>query len=270
MALTAAQIEARSGKLTASRVGVLMKDDPAAVLQLYREMIGEAQEENLDDVWAVQLGNATEQLNLDWYAKKNTPVTRRGEVVVHPVLDWAAATLDGWDDFLKCPVECKHTGGYEPLEVIVERYQPQMHWQMICTQTEQCALSVIMGAREPIVETVHRDRSYAGDLLRRAAYFMDHVRRRVPPIVLPAIPPLVDPTKTYDFTGNNLWASQAADWLANHEGAKVAKAAEAALKEIVPADAKKVTGHGVRITRDRAGRLSLRVDDAVKPETVRT
>jgi hypothetical protein len=259
MALTAAQIEARNGKLTASRVACLMKGDPVAIMRLYREMIGEQAEEDLSDVWAVQLGSVTEQLNLDWYQRNNTPVTRRGEVVA--ACDWAAATLDGWDDFLKCPIECKHVGGFEPLEIIVERYQPQMHWQMICTKTRQCVLSVIMGAREPLIEVVPRDNIYALELWKRGFEFMECVRRRVPPVALPEIAAPVDPTKVYDFTGKNIWAAQAADWLANREGARVAKAAEAALKEIVPADAKKVTGHGVRVTRDKAGRLSLRVDE---------
>lgn len=263
MALTAAQIEARRGKLTASRVGCLMKGDPVAIMQLYRELIGEAELEDLSRVWPVQLGSATEQLNLDWFEiKQRLHVTRRGEVVVHPDHKWACCTLDGWLTDLRCPLETKHVGGREPFEVVVERYQPQIHWQMLCTRSEQCVLSVIMGANEPVVEFVPRDEEYAMELLRRGAQFMDFVRRRVPPVALdPAAPP-VDPSKRkpYDFTGNNLWASQAADWLANHAAAIVAEAAEKALKELVPADANKVTGHGVKITCDRAGRKSLRVD----------
>src|SRR5580765_6987801 len=97
--LSPTQIEARRGRLTGSRVACLMTGDAAAILRLYREMIGEAVEEDLSDVWPVRLGEATEQLNLDWYERKNrTPVTRRGDVVVHRDYDWAACTLDGWID----------------------------------------------------------------------------------------------------------------------------------------------------------------------------
>ena len=70
--------------------------------------------------------------------------------MTHPTPTYA--TLDGWIDVLECPIECKHDGGREPLEVIVERYQPQMQWQMECTGADQCALSVIMGASEPVVQ----------------------------------------------------------------------------------------------------------------------
>jgi hypothetical protein len=97
--LSPAQIEARKGKLTASRVACLMTGDATEIMRLYLEMIGEERPENLSDVWPVQLGSATEQLNLDWFERKNRmPVTRRGEVVVHPDYPWAACTLDGWID----------------------------------------------------------------------------------------------------------------------------------------------------------------------------
>jgi hypothetical protein len=79
MSLTAEQIRARQGKLTASRVACLMHGDAAKIMQLYREMIGEGEPENLDHVWPVRLGSATEQLNLDWFEMKNGPLSRRGE-----------------------------------------------------------------------------------------------------------------------------------------------------------------------------------------------
>jgi predicted phage-related endonuclease len=95
--LTKEQIDKRRGRMTASRVSALMTGDKEKIMRLYREMIGEEVEEDLSNVWPVQLGSATEQLNLDWFQKKNgLLVTRRGEVVVHPQHDWAAATLDGW------------------------------------------------------------------------------------------------------------------------------------------------------------------------------
>lgn len=162
------------------------------------------------------------------------------------------------------PLEMKHVGGFEPLEVIVERYMPQVQWQMFVTGAQKAVLSVIMGAREPITETIPRNDEYIAEMVKRASYFMDCVRRRVPPVELPEVPAPIDPTivhKSYDLTSNNLWASLASDWLASKDAAETAKAAEKALKEIVPADAKKCTGAGVRVTRDRAGRLSLRVDE---------
>lgn len=256
--LTDEQVRLRAGKLTASKVGVLMRGNAEEIMRLYREMIGEEQEEDLSGVWAVQLGACTEKLSLDWYERKGNPVSRRGEVFVRMRVDWAACTLDGWDDVLQCPVECKHVGGREPLEVVIDRYQPQLHWQMLCTGADKCALSVIRGADEPLVEYIELDHDYAAELMRRAEQFMDFVRRCIPPVILPPAPAPGDARKVYDFNGNNKWAADAQDWLLTRRDAQVCKDAEKALKAMVPEDAAKCHGHGVQITRDRAGRLSLR------------
>ncbi len=256
--LNAEQLKAREGKLTASRVACLMTGDAPKIMQLYREMIGEGEPENLDHVWPVRLGSATEQLNLDWFEMKNGPLSRRGDVVVHKKFDWGAATLDGWSDDLDCPVECKHVGGREPLEVIIDRYQPQMQWQMEVTGAAQCALSVIMGANEPIVEFIERDADYAGEMVKRGLQFINCVRKRIIPVVLAPVPSPADATKIVDMTGNNTWASSALEWLSTRDAAALCKDAEKILKAAVPEDAKKCHGHGVQITRNRAGHLSLR------------
>jgi predicted phage-related endonuclease len=259
--LSPAQIEARKGRLTGTRMKCLMEGDAPAILQLYYEMTDDPAfvPEDLSGIWPVALGAATEQLSLDWYERKNrTPVTRRGEVVVHPRYDWAAATLDGWDDVLGCCIEVKHVGGREPFEVVVDRYWPQMGWQMEVTGAKQCALSVIMGASEPIVDYYDRDSEYAAEMLARGRQFMDCVTARRPPVALPAVPPPIDVSKYYDMTGRNEWANAAATWLITKGSARDHADAEKYLKSIVPPDARKCTGYGVVITRDRAGRLSLR------------
>jgi YqaJ-like viral recombinase domain len=95
--LTPEQIAARKNKLTASRVACLMQGDAVKIMQLYLEMIGDAIEEDLSHIWPIRLGEATEQLQCDWFEEKNhVLVTRRGEVVVHPDYPWAACTLDGF------------------------------------------------------------------------------------------------------------------------------------------------------------------------------
>lgn len=264
--LSPAQIEAREGKLTASRVACLMTGDEAKILNLWREMVGDPAfaPEDLSGVWAVQLGAHTESLNLDWFERKHGPVSRRGEVVVHKMTDWMAATLDGWSDKHGCPIECKHCGGREPLETIVDRYQPQMHWQMLCTGATECALSVIMGANEPVVELIPLDGDYADELACRAANFMQHVWSLTPPIALAPVASPIIPAKTYDMAGSNEWAAYASDWLANIAGKKIADKAEKDLKQLVPADAVLCHGYGVKISRARNGNLSLREHNNAK------
>jgi hypothetical protein len=256
--LSPQQLREREGKLTASRVSCLMTGDEAAILALWRELCGgESEERDLSDVWPVRLGETTEQLSLDWFDRKHGPVTRRGEVVIGK-FDWMAATLDGWSDLHGCPVECKHVGGRESFDVIRERYFAQMTWQMLCTEASQCALSVIMGANEPVVEYVDKDDAYASELMMRAEAFWLCVQNLTPPCAVPAVAAPVKPERIYDMQGSNTWAANAATWLTTKTAAKDFTAAEKELKTLVPTDAAKCVGHGITINRDRAGRLSIR------------
>src|SRR5436305_9415005 len=75
---------------------IIMGDDEAALLRLWREKRGEVEPEDLSDNLIVQLGSVTEPLNRRWF-ERNT-----GQVVIevqrrvfHPVKRWMAATLDG-------------------------------------------------------------------------------------------------------------------------------------------------------------------------------
>lgn len=255
------QLAQRDGKLTASRVACLMTGDADKIINLWRELVGDPAfvPEDLSDIWAVQLGSHTEVLNLDWYERRTgKPLSKRGDVVVHPSYDWAAATLDGWDGDLSAPVECKHVGGFEPTAKILERYAPQAHWQMMVTGATQCVFSIIEGAREPLIETVRLDLDYAAELLTRARAFMECVRTLTPPVALAPIAAPVVPVKTYDMQGNNAFASEAVSWLLNRQAAKDFASSEKSIKAMTPADAIKCHGYGITVSRNKAGSLSIR------------
>jgi hypothetical protein len=260
--LTAEQQEARSGKLTGSMVGALMSGDPDKILHLWRIMVGEEEEPDLSKVWPVQLGAATEQLNLDWFElKTGHPVTKRGAFVVHPFEHWMGCTLDGWDDVLSVPIEAKHVGGFEEPDVVLQRYQPQLHWTMLCTRTTSIRFSVIYRASEPAVETIHLHQPYADGLLKRAKEFMVYVDTFTPPVVMPRVEAPVLPTITVDMTAtklSNQWGDAAARWLENIPSAIRADEAEKELKGLCPVEAREAHGAGVKITKDKKGRMSLR------------
>lgn len=259
--LSPAQIAQREGKLTASRVACLMSGDEQAILNLWRELTGDPSyvPEDLSDVWAVQLGSHTESLNLDWYCRRTGKnISRHGEVVLHSKCDWAACTLDAWDDQLAAPIEAKHCGGFEKIETVIARYQPQAHWQMIVTGASKCIFSIIEGAREPTIEVVERDEAYATELWSRAEHFMQCVFELRPPVALPAVSPPVKAEKIYDMTGNNQWASEAVTWINTRQAWKDNAASDKAIKLLVPADAAKCIGHGLLVSRNKAGALSIR------------
>jgi len=263
MALTATQIAARDGKLTASRVGILMNGKPEAILDLWKELTGDPScvPEDLSDVWAVQLGSETEALHLRWYAKRTErPIARVGEVVTHPNFPWASCTLDAWDVQLSCPVECKHVGAWRKIEDCVETYQAQLHWQMICTNSKQAVLSVIFGSSEPVQVTIPFDETYATELSKRAADFWHCVENLIPPVILPPIAAPVLPSDMIeiDMAGNNAWSDQAIEWLENKTAAKKFDKAAKELKELVKPNCSKAFGHGIEITRSKSNALTIK------------
>jgi hypothetical protein len=97
-------------------------------------------------------------------------------------------------------------------------------------------------------------------MLRRGTEFWRCVITGEVPVDLPPVPAPIIANRTYDFSENNQWCSEAFAWLENRAAADKCKDAEKILKTLVPEDAKKVTGAGVYISRDRVGRLSLRAD----------
>ena len=75
---------------------IIMGDDEAALIRLWREKRSEIEPENLSGNLLVQLGLATEDLNRRWYeANTGQVVTDIQRNIRHPVLRWMGATLDG-------------------------------------------------------------------------------------------------------------------------------------------------------------------------------
>jgi YqaJ-like viral recombinase domain len=74
---------------------VIMGDDEAAPLRLWREKRGEVEPEDLSGNLIVQLGLATEKLNRRWYqSQTGRVITGVQQWRRHPTLHWMAATLE--------------------------------------------------------------------------------------------------------------------------------------------------------------------------------
>ena len=91
-----AKLSDRRSFIGGSDARIIMGDDEAALLRLWREKRGEVEPEDLSGNLIVQLGSVTEDLNRRWY-ERNTgqAVTEVQRQVFHPVKRWMAATLDG-------------------------------------------------------------------------------------------------------------------------------------------------------------------------------
>src|ERR1700760_3749182 len=75
---------------------VIMGDDEAALVRLWREKRGEVEPEDLSGVLVVQLGTVTEDLNRRWFERNTGKAVRDVQRrVSHPVHQRVGGTLGG-------------------------------------------------------------------------------------------------------------------------------------------------------------------------------
>ena len=80
-----------------SDVRIIMGEDEAALLRLWREKRGEVEPEDLSGILTVQLGVVTEPLNRHWFERNTGQIINDVQRQVrHPVIRWMGATLDGF------------------------------------------------------------------------------------------------------------------------------------------------------------------------------
>ena len=119
---------------------IIMGDDEAALLRLWREKRGEVEPEDLSGNLIVQLGSVTEDLNRRWY-ERNTgqAVTEVQRQVFHPVKRWMAATLDGMVKATGAVFEAKFMLPWTfSEEAAVTKHMAQLQHNMWVTASRTC------------------------------------------------------------------------------------------------------------------------------------
>src|SRR5262249_19311006 len=139
---------------------IIMGDNEAALLRLWREKRREVEPEDLSGNLVVQLGLATEGLNGRWY-ERNT-----GHVLIdiqrqirHRALRWMAATLDGRVEATGAVFEAKFMLPWSfSEEAAAEKYMPQLQHNMWVVAERSTVLSVITGGGKWVEITTMRIR----------------------------------------------------------------------------------------------------------------
>src|SRR5262249_57920525 len=89
---------------------IIMGNDEAALVRLWREKRGEAEPDDLSGNLVVQLGSATEELNRSWYERNTGRRVRDVQRHVrHSAISWMGATLDRIVDGVDAVFEAKFT-----------------------------------------------------------------------------------------------------------------------------------------------------------------
>lgn len=257
----AAWHEARRQGLGGSDARIYMNGSPEERIRLWQEKRGEVEPENLDWVLPVQMGNATEALNLAWLSYSlGVEFVPGYEQIVHPKYSFMRCNPDGLRPNGEAMGQCKHVNAWSKLPEVVEKYSAQCQHEMFVTGIPICYLSVFIGTTTHEVVKIEADTFYQDLLLERAKAFWACVESgELPDEVAPvaANVPLSE-RKPYDMTGNNEWASWADAWLVNAKAAKIFKGAEKELRLLVPADASEVKGHGVIAKVSKDGKIGLK------------
>jgi putative phage-type endonuclease len=255
--------ENRRGFIGGSDARIIMGENGAALLQLWKQKRGEAEPEDLSANLVVQLGVVTEPLNRHWF-ERNTGQTLRDvqRRVRHSVIRWMGATLDGVVAETGAVFEAKFMLPWSFSEgAAAEKHTAQLQHNMWVTNAKLAVLSILTGGGKWVEITIPADSLYQHLLLTAEKKFWRCVESGEPPRLFGLEPPRVriDAIRVVDMSASNSWAEFAGVFLRTREAYIEHERAKSELKGLVPEDAKEAIGHGVRARRSKAGAISFDV-----------
>ena len=240
---------------------IVMGDDQAALVRLWREKRGEIEPEDLSANLIVQLGVVTEALNRCWYEANSgqvlTDVQRR---VFHPALHWMAATLDGRVEGSGAVFESKFMLPWNfSEEAAAEKYMPQLQHNMWVVAARSAVLSVITGGGRWVEIKTHADPLYQHLIITAERKFWHCVESGEPPLLFGVEPPKprIEAVRIVDMSSSNAWAEFAAVFARTRVAHSEHEQAKADLKALMPEDAMQAIGHGLRAKRSKSGAVSF-------------
>jgi predicted phage-related endonuclease len=251
----------RRGIIGGSDARIIMGQDEAALIRLWREKRGQIEPEDLSGNLIVQLGVVTEPLNRQWF-ERNTgrAITDVQKRIQHPVVRWMGATLDGIVEATGAVFEAKFMLPWSfSEEGAAQKYLPQLQHNMWVTNSTTSVLSVITGGGKWVEIAVPADSLYQHLLFTAEKKFWRCVESGEPPRLfgIETPPARIGAVRVVDMSSSNSWAEFAAQFretraaFLKHENAKVE------LKSLMPEDAKEAVGHGVRARRSKSGAFSF-------------
>jgi predicted phage-related endonuclease len=240
---------------------VIMGEDEAALVRLWREKRGEAEPADLSGNLIVQLGLATEDLNRRWYeANTGQVITDVQKRVFHPALKWMAATLDGRLSGSDAVFESKFMLPWSfSEEGALAKYSPQLQHNMWVVAARTAVLSVITGGGKWVEIVAHADPLYQHLIVTAERKFWRCVENGEEPKLFGVEPPKprIEAIRIVDMSTSNAWAEFAGLFAETRQAHLDHEQAKAELKGLMPEDAKEAIGHGVRAKRSKSGSISF-------------
>lgn len=240
---------------------IIMGEDEKALVRLWRQKRGEVEPEDLSGNLIVQLGTVTEDLNRRWYeVNSGHVITDVQRHVLHPMLRWMGATLDGRVEGTGAVFEAKFMLPWSfSEEAAAAKYMPQLQHNMWVVAARTAVLSVITGGGKWVEITAHADPLYQHLILTAERKFWRCVETGEPPCLFGVDPPKprLEPIRIVDMTSSNAWAEFAGIFARTRAAHGEHERAKAELKALVPEDAMQAVGHGLRAKRSKSGSVSF-------------
>jgi predicted phage-related endonuclease len=256
-----AHLPNRNAFIGGSDARVIMGDNEADLVRLWREKRGEVEPEDLSDNLLVQLGTVTEELNRRWYQRNTGSAVRDVQRrIVHPVHRWMAATLDGRVDPGGAVFEAKFMLPWTfSEETAAEKHMAQLQHNMWVANAKSAALSIITGGGKWAEIAIHADPLYQHLLLTAEKKFWRCVMSGDEPALFGVEPPRprLEAVRIVDMSASNAWADLATTYRRTRAAHQEHECAKAELKKLVPEDAKEAMGHGLRAKRSKSGAVSF-------------
>ena len=247
---------------------IIMGNDEARLLRLWREKRGEAEPEDLSGNLIVQLGSVTEDLNRRWYEATTgqliADIQRR---VHHQALPWMAATLDGRVEGSGAVFESKFMLPWSfSEEGAAEKYMPQLQHNMWVVAARTAVLSIITGGGKWVEIKTQADPLYQHLIVTAERKFWRCVETGEQPKLFGVDPPKprLEAIRIVDMSSSNAWAEFAGIYSRTRSAYLEHEQAKSELKGLMPEDVKEATGHGIRAKRSKSGAISF---DLVRGET---
>jgi predicted phage-related endonuclease len=253
----------RRSFLGGSDARIIMGNDEAELVRLWREKRGEREPQDYSGNLIVQLGVATEPLNRRWYERTTGQVIKDVQSRVrHPVIRWMAATLDGIVEGSGAVFEAKFMLPWSfSEEMAAERHMAQLQHNMWVANATAAVLSIITGGGKWVEIMISADSLYQHLLLTAEKKFWRCVETGEPPRLFGLEPPRprIEAVRIVDMSASNAWAEFSGVFRRTREAYLEHENAKMELKALMPEDAKEAIGHGIRAKRSKSGAVSFDV-----------
>ncbi len=282
LGLTAEQIAARRLGIGGSDAGAIVAGGHDLV-QLWKIKTGRAEPDDLSNVLAVQMGNATEEFNAFWYTKQTgREVTARNQFARHRTIPYLFANLDGITTSKAgqpAYIDFKHVG--KAGEHLTLRYTAQCTHAAIVASSwlgypvDDWCLSVLVGNSKWELIEQEIDPFFAADYLDMCSKFWACVTEdREPEIeALPVPAPRKLRTISLADVDREAWPNWGGellplirDFVETEPAAKKHAIAREDIKKLVPDDVGVITRGLWKFHRDKAGAVRISTRKAKEGE----